>query len=71
LVIEISATVLGIHHIGDQCIGVMEHWSVGMLYTKAGKNLIYIFLPFFPTGTKKGSFFSPLHHSTTPILRLQ
>jgi hypothetical protein len=46
----------------------MEYWSVGC---KSGKNPFYILSSLFPTGTKQGSFFSLLHYSNTPILRIQ
>ena len=48
-----------------------ECWSTGVLGAKAGKNLVYIPSPLFPEGAKQGSFFSLLHYSITPILRIQ
>jgi hypothetical protein len=42
-----------------------------VLGAKAGKNLVYILSPLFPAGAKQGSFFSLLHYSITPILRIQ
>jgi len=41
---------------------------------KTGKNLVYILSPLFPAGARQGSIFftTPLlHHSITPILRIQ
>ena len=48
--------------------GVLVCWSVGC---KSGKNLFYILSLLFPTGIKQDSFFSLLHYSITPILRIQ
>jgi hypothetical protein len=42
-----------------------------VLGPKAGKNPVYILSPLFPAGAKQGSFFSLLHDSITPILRIQ
>jgi hypothetical protein len=42
-----------------------------VLGAKTGKDLVYILSPLFPEGAKQGSFFSLLHYSITPILRIQ
>jgi hypothetical protein len=42
-----------------------------VLGAKAGKNLVSILSPLFPAGAKQGLFFSLLHYSITPILRIQ
>jgi hypothetical protein len=57
----------------------MEYWpparraygSERVLGAQAGKNLVYFLSPFFSAGANQGSFFSLLHYSITPILRIQ